>query len=150
MFFRHAFFVALFLVTGALSASAEDQTASAIKVSASDKAACMPDALRLCRNAIPNVQNVLLCFGQNRDKISDRCRVAIRDYRTLTDSDGYDKIASVGMIEHVGLSHLPVYFASVFRALKAGGLFLNHGIVSLREARPKSIKENVEWIMNSK
>jgi len=75
--------------------------------------------------------------------LSDRCRVAIRDYRTLTDSDGYDKIASVGMIEHVGLSHLPVYFASVFRALKAGGLFLNHGIVSLREARPKSIKEKI-------
>src|SRR5438552_6771854 len=70
--------------------------------------------------------------------LGERCRVAIRDYRTLTADDGYDKIASVGMIEHVGLSHLPVYFASAFRALKAGGLFLNHGIVSLREARPKS------------
>jgi len=69
--------------------------------------------------------------------------VAIRDYRTLTERDRYDKIASIGMVEHVGLSHLPVYFASVFRALKAGGLFLNHGIVSLREARPKSIKEKI-------
>ena len=54
--------------------------------------------------------------------LGERCRVAIRDYRTLTADDGYDKIASVGMIEHVGLSHLPVYFASAFRALKAGGL----------------------------
>jgi hypothetical protein len=80
MFFRHAFFVALFLVASALSASAEDQTASAIKVSASDKAACMPDALRLCRDAIPNVQNVLLCFGQNRDKISSRCRTVLVGY----------------------------------------------------------------------
>ncbi len=42
--------------------------------------------------------------------LGDRCRVEIRDYRTLLASDGYDKIASVGMIEHVGLSHLPVYF----------------------------------------
>ena len=75
--------------------------------------------------------------------LADRCRVAIRDYRTLTESDGYDKIASVGMVEHVGLSHLPVYFASAFRALKAGGLFLNHGIVSTREGRPKSIKEKI-------
>ena len=75
--------------------------------------------------------------------LSDRCKVAIRDYRTLTPSDGYDKIASVGMIEHVGLSHLPVYFSSVFRALKPGGLFLNHGIVSLREARPRSVREKV-------
>ncbi|HEY3133793.1 MAG TPA: cyclopropane-fatty-acyl-phospholipid synthase family protein [Gemmatimonadaceae bacterium] len=75
--------------------------------------------------------------------LADRCRVATRDYRALTESDGYDKIASVGMVEHVGLSHLPVYFASAFRALKAGGLFLNHGIVSTREARPKSIKEKI-------
>jgi len=75
--------------------------------------------------------------------LGDRCRVAIRDYRTLTEADGYDKIASIGMVEHVGLSHLPVYFASAFRALSAGGLFLNHGIVSTREARPKSIKEKI-------
>ena len=75
--------------------------------------------------------------------LGDRCRVAIRDYRTLTQSDGYDKIASIGMVEHVGLSHLPVYFASAFRALKAGGLFLNHGIVSLGEARPKSVREKI-------
>jgi cyclopropane-fatty-acyl-phospholipid synthase len=75
--------------------------------------------------------------------LGDRCRVTLRDYRTLTEGDGYDKISSVGMIEHVGLSHLPVYFASVFRALKPGGLFLNHGIVSLREARPRSIGERV-------
>ena len=75
--------------------------------------------------------------------LTDRCRVAIRDYRTLTEADGFDKISSVGMIEHVGLSHLPVYFASAFRALRPGGLFLNHGIVSLREARPRSVRERI-------
>ena len=80
MFYRHALFIAFFLVAGATSAAAEDQAIPTINVSASDKAACMPDALRLCRNAIPNVQNVLLCFGQNRDKISDRCRVVLAGY----------------------------------------------------------------------
>ncbi len=75
--------------------------------------------------------------------LGDRCRVTIRDYRTLTDGDGFDKIASIGMVEHVGLSHLPVYFASAYRALKPGGLFMNHGIVSLGEARPKSLGERV-------
>jgi len=73
----------------------------------------------------------------------DRCRVAIRDYRTLSAADNFDKIASVGMVEHVGLSHLPVYFESVYRALKPGGLFLNHGIVSLGEARPRSASERI-------
>ena len=40
----------------------------------------------------------------------------------------FDKIASVGMFEHVGLKNLPTYFASVNRLLKPAGLFLNHGI----------------------
>ena len=77
MSFRHALFVAVGLMIGATSASAEDQT---IKISASAKAACMPDAIRLCRDAVPNVHNVLLCFGQNRDKISNRCRVVLAGY----------------------------------------------------------------------
>lgn len=75
--------------------------------------------------------------------LGNHCRVAIRDYRTLTAGAAYDKISSVGMIEHVGASHLPVYFDSAFRALKAGGLFLNHGIVSLSEARPGPIRERL-------
>jgi cyclopropane-fatty-acyl-phospholipid synthase len=74
--------------------------------------------------------------------LSDRCRVEIRDYRTLT-ADTYNKIASVGMIEHVGLSHLPVYFESAYRALKDGGLFLNHGIVSLEAARPETLRGKI-------
>jgi hypothetical protein len=77
MFFRHALFVAFFVAVGAVTASAEEQP---IKVSASAKAACMPDAIRLCRDAVPNVQNVLLCFGQNRDKISVRCRTVLAGY----------------------------------------------------------------------
>lgn len=75
--------------------------------------------------------------------LGDRCRVAIRDYRTLNAGDSYDKIASIGMVEHVGASHLPVYFASAFRALKPGGLFMNHGIVSLSEPRPRPLREKV-------
>jgi len=75
--------------------------------------------------------------------LGDRCRVTIRDYRTLTAGDGYDKISSIGMVEHVGLSHLPVYFASAYRALKPGGLFMNHGIISLGEARPRSVGERI-------
>jgi uncharacterized protein YggE len=80
MFFRHASFIAVCLVMGATSAPAEEQSAPAIKVSASAKAACMPDAMRLCRDAVPNVQNVLMCFDQNRDKISNRCRTVLASY----------------------------------------------------------------------
>jgi cyclopropane-fatty-acyl-phospholipid synthase len=75
--------------------------------------------------------------------LANRCRVEVRDYRTLAEGDAYDRIASVGMIEHVGLTHLPVYFESAYRALKPGGLFMNHGIVSLGEARPRSVGEKI-------
>src|ERR1700738_735651 len=76
-------------------------------------------------------------------RLGDRCRVAIRDYRTLNGSDRYDKISSIGWAGHAGLSHLPVYFASAYRALKPGGLFMNHGIISLGEARPRSVGERI-------
>jgi cyclopropane-fatty-acyl-phospholipid synthase len=72
-----------------------------------------------------------------------RCRVEIRDYRTLNVGDGYDKISSIGMVEHVGESHLPAYFAAAFRALKPGGLFMNHGIVSLSLPRPRPLREKI-------
>jgi cyclopropane-fatty-acyl-phospholipid synthase len=62
-----------------------------------------------------------------------RVAVELKDYRDL-DHESFDKIVSVGMFEHVGRSHLPEYFNQVYRLLKTGGLFLNHGI-SRRFAR---------------
>jgi cyclopropane-fatty-acyl-phospholipid synthase len=55
----------------------------------------------------------------------------------------YDKIASVGMVEHVGLQRLPEYFDAVCHALEPGGLFLNHGIISLADARPHRLLDPV-------
>jgi hypothetical protein len=70
--------VAVCLIAGAtVAAAAEEQP---IRVTAHAKAACMPDAMRLCRDAVPNVQNVLLCFGQHREQISNRCRVVLASY----------------------------------------------------------------------
>jgi len=60
--------------------------------------------------------------------LSDRCRVEIRDYRDLRESESFDKLVSIGMIEAIGESKLPVYFAQALRLLKPGGVFLNHGI----------------------
>lgn len=58
-----------------------------------------------------------------------QCQVELRDYRICGEWEGaFDKIASVGMYEHVGLANLPTYFSTVRRLLKPGGVFLNHGI----------------------
>ncbi len=59
--------------------------------------------------------------------LADRVEIRIADYREVTDGP-YDKIASVGMYEHVGRAELGGYFAHVGGLLRPGGLFLNHGI----------------------
>ena len=62
--------------------------------------------------------------------LEGRCRVIYEDYRDHAGEQRYDKVASVGMFEHVGLANLPTYFATVRRLLRERGLFLNHGITS--------------------
>jgi cyclopropane-fatty-acyl-phospholipid synthase len=59
--------------------------------------------------------------------VSDRVRVELRDYRDLR-GETFDKIVSVGMVEHVGRERLATYFRTAYDALRDGGLFLNHGI----------------------
>lgn len=59
--------------------------------------------------------------------LADRVTIEERDYRTLP-AGAFDKIASVGMIEHVGIAHYDAYFGCLYRALRPGGLLLNHGI----------------------
>jgi cyclopropane-fatty-acyl-phospholipid synthase len=70
-----------------------------------------------------------------REGLADRVTIDVRDYRTLGEGEHFDKIASVGMVEHVGRQRLADYFAAAYRTLAPGGLFLNHGIVSLADAR---------------
>lgn len=60
--------------------------------------------------------------------LMDRCRVELRDYRQLSTPNRYDKIVSVGMVEHVGAAQLSGYFRHIWNLLKPGGTFLNHGI----------------------
>ena len=63
--------------------------------------------------------------------LQDRCEVRLQDYRDVPGEGGFDKIASVGMFEHVGLRNLPVYFGTIGRLLAPGGIAMNHGITSI-------------------
>ena len=60
--------------------------------------------------------------------LEGRARVDHLDYRDLPDDLRFDKIAAVGVIEHIGIANYPGYFARVHDLLHPGGLFLNHGI----------------------
>ena len=60
--------------------------------------------------------------------LQDRCEVRIQDYRDV--SGRFDRIASVGMFEHVGLKNLRTYFDKVHHLLEPDGAALIHGITS--------------------
>jgi len=62
--------------------------------------------------------------------LQDLVEIRLTDYRDIPGSEVYDRISSIGMLEHVGLKNLPEYFGIVHRLLKPGGLTLQHGITS--------------------
>jgi cyclopropane-fatty-acyl-phospholipid synthase len=74
-------------------------------------------------------------FAYARERIraeglQDRCTVELRDYRDLPGTGVFDKIASVGMFEHVGLRNLEGYFAKIRSLLADDGMVMNHGITA--------------------
>lgn len=74
-----------------------------------------------------------------RSGIGERVTFHKLDYRNF--HERFDKIASVGMFEHVGRHRLRAYFRKVGELLEDGGLFLNHGIV-----RPQQVGDGPETL----
>jgi cyclopropane-fatty-acyl-phospholipid synthase len=62
--------------------------------------------------------------------LGGRVRMQLLDYRKLDHDQPFDKIASVGMFEHVGRAQLKDYFERLRQLLRPGGLMLNHGITA--------------------
>ena len=58
--------------------------------------------------------------------LENKVRIELRDYALVEGS--FEKIASIGMFEHVGIANHPAYFQTVNRLLKPGGLYLHHSI----------------------
>lgn len=65
---------------------------------------------------------------------SDRVILALRDYRRQTGH--FDKIVSVGMLEHVGPGNFGTYFRKVRELLNADGIAVIHSIGVHGRARP--------------
>ncbi|HKO26906.1 MAG TPA: cyclopropane-fatty-acyl-phospholipid synthase family protein [Solirubrobacteraceae bacterium] len=68
--------------------------------------------------------------------LTERVEIRVQDYREIRDGP-FDKIASVGMYEHVGRAELAHYARAVAQLLRPGGLFLNHGITRLVPHAPE-------------
>jgi cyclopropane-fatty-acyl-phospholipid synthase len=63
-----------------------------------------------------------------REGLEGRCVVEHRDFWDLPKDARYDKIAAIGVIEHVGIKNYAGFFGRVRELLRDGGLYLNHGI----------------------
>ncbi|WP_185984203.1 SAM-dependent methyltransferase [Aureimonas mangrovi] len=76
--------------------------------------------------------------------LSDRVTIELKPFQELTGT--FDKIASIGMFEHVGFEHHDEYFKAIHRLLRPRGLYLHHAITrsarrTLREFRTKRSRE---------
>ena len=73
--------------------------------------------------------------------LEGKVSVALKDYRDAQGS--YDKIASIGMFEHVGLDNIPRYFGQLNSLLKDRGLLLNHAITRRAKGNKKKFLKTV-------
>ncbi len=94
----------------------------------------------LSENQLSQGRQRLVTLGER-----DRIELRAQDYRELGTAGPFDKIASVGMMEHVGRARMDEYFASIFKLLRPGGLFLNHAI-----ADASSGIRTVHWLPRRK
>jgi cyclopropane-fatty-acyl-phospholipid synthase len=64
--------------------------------------------ITLSRNQHAHVNQLIEARG-----LAGRVTMELLDYRELPEGTPYDKIASVGMFEHVGRALMPAYFAKI-------------------------------------
>jgi len=78
-------------------------------------------------------------YGKTKERIEElgltgQVDVRLMDYRDLAKSgEKFDKVVSVGMVEHVGHANLSKYFAAIHNLLVPQGLSLLHSITGLIE-----------------
>ncbi|MDR3372753.1 MAG: class I SAM-dependent methyltransferase [Ancalomicrobiaceae bacterium] len=81
--------------------------------------------ITLSKNQFAHVSRLIEDKG-----LGNRVRVKLLDYRDLNGGEVYDKIASIGMFEHVGAAKMRGYFAKMKSLLEPGKVLMNHGITS--------------------
>jgi cyclopropane-fatty-acyl-phospholipid synthase len=70
-----------------------------------------------------------LAYARRKAKelgLEKRVTIELKDYSAMEGT--FDKIASIGMYEHIGLENIPLYMRKMQSLLAPDGLFLNHAI----------------------
>ncbi len=83
--------------------------------------------ITLSERQLAHTQKKIAALG-----LAGRVTAELRDYNDLTGQ--YDKISSIGMVEHVGIDNMRGYMQTVAKLLPDRGMFLNHGITRRAKA----------------
>ncbi len=76
------------------------------------------------------------CQRASEQRLSDRVRFDLMDYRLVEGK--FDRVVSVGMLEHVGVSHFREYFEKIEDLLTDDGVAVVHCIGNMKEPEPTS------------
>jgi len=106
----------------------------ALVIYAAQRYGAVATGCTLSRDQFAYAQSLVKNYGLER-----RVKIQEVDYRDL--EGRFDKIASVGMFEHVGPKNLAAYFRKIYSLLEDGGLFLNRGVV-----RPQTVSVGPETL----
>ena len=68
--------------------------------------------------------------------LSDKITIELKPFQEIDAK--FDKIASIGMYEHVGFAHHDAYFGAVRKLLRSRGLYLHHAITRPAKKDDKS------------
>ena len=60
--------------------------------------------------------------------VDHQCRVEVENFFAWRESEGFDRVTSIGAAEHVPQSRFEDYFRLAFSLLRPGGQFLHHAI----------------------
>jgi len=69
--------------------------------------------------------------------LDHRVRILVLDYRDLA-GEQFDAIASIGMVEHVGVERIDLYAERLAGLVRPGGRLLNHGVARLHYTYPNA------------
>ena len=72
-----------------------------------------------------------VAYAQEKIKrlgLEDRVKIELKDYSTVEGEGVYDKVAAIGIQEHIGWDNYPRYYETVKRLMKRDGFFLHHAI----------------------
>ena len=95
--------------------------------------ACAPD-IDFTGITLSQEQHAYATAWAKHQNASDRVQFALRDYRHQTGQ--FNKIVSVGMLEHVGPANYAIYFRTIKRLLASDGIALVHSIAVYCNPKP--------------